>query len=55
MKTNPDPLIEHFRSAAIELIKIARALEDAAAASKLEKIAIEILKRATELEKDPRF
>jgi hypothetical protein len=44
-----------IRADALELIKIARALKDDAAASKLEAIATAMLTRARDLENDERF
>jgi hypothetical protein len=48
-------LIEYLRAHALELVKMARETSDEALASKLETMAIELLKRAAELERDSRL
>jgi len=46
-------LIQHLRDHAITLVNIARTLADPEASAKLEAMAIELLKRASALERGP--
>jgi hypothetical protein len=46
---------EHLRAEAVELIKLARLVADTDIAARIEAIAISLLKRAADLEKDAGF
>ena len=48
-------LIIYLRTHAHDLVRLARRSSDAALSLELEKMAIEILKRASDLERDTRF
>lgn len=48
-------LIQHLRDHAMALVGIARTLSDPDVSAKLEAMAVELLKRASTLERDSRF
>jgi|1185.fasta_scaffold44066_2 hypothetical protein len=48
-------LIAYLRARAHELVKLARQTSDATLSLELEKMAIDMLKRASDLERDSKF